>query len=115
MVSAGRKSDCLPDAGPRLPAGGPHAGGIRIRAYSVAEVAERHDVKPHLVLQWIQSGELRAIDVRAKTIGSKRPRWKILPEDLLAFEDRRASKPEQPQRARRGSPPAAAEPVGRRW
>jgi hypothetical protein len=96
-----------------------NADGVapRSRAFSVADVAERlGGVKLHLVLAWIKNGELRAIDIRAKLTTSKRPRWKILPEDLAAFLERRACKPTVQQPRRKAMPKQAAqEPLGRRW
>ena len=87
------------------------------RGLTVEQVALRFGVKRHVVLGFIRSGELRAIDLRAKLVSSKKPRWKILIDDLEAFEHRRASKPEPAAPSRRSSPASAAqaEPVGKRW
>jgi hypothetical protein len=84
------------------------------RAYSVRDLAKRFGVKPHVVLRWIGNGSLKATDVRADVDGSKKPRWKILPENLAAFEQARASRPE-PAPQRRRAAHATAEPLGRRW
>ena len=87
-----------------------------VRAFTVAQLAERYAVKLHVVLRWIRNGELRAIDVREKLKESKKPRWKILPEDLAAFEDRRAAKPvASPQPRRKPKAAAPPQPMGRRW
>lgn len=85
------------------------------RAYTVAEIAARWGVKPHLILALIRNGELRAIDLRAKLAQSKKPRWKILTTDLSAFETARAGKPQVTPFRRRKPPAAQTEPIGRRW
>jgi hypothetical protein len=88
--------------------------GSSVRAFSVAQVAEMYHVKQHLVLSWISNGSLRAIDTRKHIVTSKKPRWKILPKDLDAFEESRASKPE-PKHTRKAAAKPTVEPIGRRW
>ena len=51
------------------------------------------------ILDWIDSGELRAVNVAARHGG--RPRWRIAEEDLKAFMDRRSSSPEPKVKRRR--------------
>jgi excisionase family DNA binding protein len=51
------------------------------------QVAERYSVNPDKVLAWIRAGELAAINVAEKAGG--RPRYRIDPTDLAAFEARR--------------------------
>ena len=64
---------------------------------SPADVAAKFCVKVDAVLGWIETGELRAINV-ARSRNSKLPRWRISPTDLKAFEEDRAAKPRgQPQ------------------
>jgi hypothetical protein len=63
------------------------------------EVARRYRVKPDTVIDWIKSGELRAIDVSRP--GSQRPRFRIDPADLVAFENKRLAKPQSAPKARR--------------
>ncbi len=70
------------------------------RYLSPADIAERYGCKVEKVLGWLRSGELRGIDVSARR-GAK-PRWKINPADLAAFEAARAcSKAPEPTRRRR--------------
>jgi hypothetical protein len=57
---------------------------------SVRQLAQRYGVGVHKVLAWITRGELAAINV-ANTI--TRPQWKILPQAIVDFENRRAAKP----------------------
>lgn len=59
------------------------------RAWTVTQVAERYFVKTDIVLAWIKSGDLVAIDVsrNRKTL----PRWRITTSALQAFEESRAS------------------------
>lgn len=64
------------------------------RCYSPREVGERLGVKAAKVISWIVNGELAAINVAANPKG-KRARWRISPEALQAFENRRSSKPAQ--------------------
>jgi hypothetical protein len=56
-------------------------------------LAKRYGVKPDKVLTWIASRELEAINVAERSTG--RPRWRISPEAIAAFERRRSSQPEQ--------------------
>jgi len=56
------------------------------------QVADRFGVDAHKVLHWIRRGELRAIDVA--TVQGGRPRYRISPTELAAFELRRSSAPE---------------------
>jgi hypothetical protein len=58
-------------------------------ALTPPEVARRYGVDPSKVIGWIKAGELRAIDVAQRRGG--RPRYRILPADLAAFEARRAA------------------------
>jgi len=65
-------------------------------------VAERFAVDAHKVLDWIKRGELRAIDVATTTAG--RPRYRISPADLAAFEASRSATPQKVSRIRRKNP-----------
>lgn len=79
-----------------------------IRYLSPPQVAERFTVDTHKVLGWIKRGELRAINV-ASTTGS-RPRFRVSPSDLAAFEAARSAMP-QPKvsRIRRRKDPSIIE------
>lgn len=73
---------------------------------TVAQIAERFAVDRDVVVAWIKSGQLVAIDVsRAKRT---LPRWRVTPEALREFEASRASvKPAKTQRTlRRAKRPA---------
>ncbi|MCA9185000.1 MAG: helix-turn-helix domain-containing protein [Planctomycetales bacterium] len=61
------------------------------RMMTPPEVARLLKVKPHKILAWIQSGELRAINVAAKLGG--RPRYRVTVEDLRAFTSGRVVGP----------------------
>jgi hypothetical protein len=52
------------------------------------------------VIGWIRSGELRAIDVSSRP-GLGRPRHRIDPADLVAFENRRVATPDPKPKRRR--------------
>ena len=69
------------------------------RAISPHALSKQLGVKPTKVLNWIRTGELRAINL-AETAG-KRPRWKILPHDLEEFFDSRRVTPPAPRPRRR--------------
>jgi transposase len=73
---------------------------------TVADVARRFRVGEDKVRSWIRHGELRAINTAVALCG--RPRWVVLPDDLAAFERRRAGGPlEKP----RGRPRRQAGPI----
>ena len=67
------------------------------------EVAKRYGCKPSKIIAWIRRGELRAVDLSDQP-GVGRPRFKIDPLDLAAFENNRIQLP-QPAK-RRGRVPA---------
>ena len=55
----------------------------------VRELAAREGVKQELVLKWIGSGELEAINYASPE--AKRPLWRIRPEAWEEFQRRRSS------------------------
>ena len=55
------------------------------------EIAELYRVDPNKILGWIRRGELRTVNVATSTGG--RPRYRISPADLAAFEAARAAGP----------------------
>jgi hypothetical protein len=67
--------------------------------YSVKDLQERYDVTQNTVLHWINTGQLRALNVGIEP-GKKKPRWRITQEALEAFESIRltAPLPKQPRR-----------------
>jgi hypothetical protein len=77
------------------------------RAKAPPAIAKHYAVGVGTVLGWIRSGELAAINVGS---GAKRPRWRIMPDALEAFERRRAAQPAtKPARRRRKADPAVIE------
>jgi excisionase family DNA binding protein len=72
--------------------------------YKVQDICERYGVTVHTVLQWIRSGELRAVNVGRRP-GARKPRWRITQEALEHFELARTPAP-PPPRARRKERPA---------
>ena len=66
------------------------------RGLTPNQLAQRYGVSAHKVIAWIYSGELRAIDVASAD--SSKPRYRILPEDMAAFEASRATKGRARQR-----------------
>ena len=62
-----------------------------IKFFSPDDIATRYSVKASKVLAWINSGELRAVNITTRR--GVKPRWKIDPITLAAFENSRASKP----------------------
>lgn len=76
------------------------------RLLTPPEVARQWRIKHDKVLTWIRSGELRAINVATKPSG--RPSYRIDPDDLKAFADRRAvvAPPRLPKRQRRRKQPS---------
>jgi excisionase family DNA binding protein len=67
---------------------------------SVRDLCKRYGVSEHTVLGWIRSGELRAVNV-GRRLDGKKPRWRISPEALTAFELARAATPARPQTRQR--------------
>ena len=57
-------------------------------------IASRFGVKPESVIGWIRNGELAAINLARQ--GSLRPRYRISPEALALFEQKRAVVPRTP-------------------
>ncbi len=62
-----------------------------VRFLSPPEVARLYGVDQHKVLNWIRSGQLSAVNVGD---GTQRPRYRISPEALAAFEAARAAGPQ---------------------
>lgn len=71
--------------------------------YAVKDLQERFGVGEHTVLGWINSGELRAINVARTT--SKRPKYRISEPALKAFEELRSTAPPAPTRVNRRRKP----------
>jgi hypothetical protein len=67
--------------------------------YTVNDIMQRYEVSQHTVLEWIDSGELRAVDVSRKRGG--KPRWRITVQALEAFEQSRTKTPAPPPSPRR--------------
>ena len=59
------------------------------RPMTVPEVAKFLRVTPPKVLRWIRGGELSAVNVATRPSG--RPRFRVSPADLAAFQQRRAN------------------------
>jgi len=76
------------------------------RLLTPPEVARRWRIRHDKVLTWIRSGELRAINVATKPDG--RPSYRVDPDDLRAFANRRAvaTSPRQPNRKLRQKQPS---------
>lgn len=67
--------------------------------FGVKDLCERFAIGEHTVLGWIKRGELRAIDVSRNR--GRRPKWRITPEALAAFEQLRTPTPSLPRTRRR--------------
>ncbi|KKM84522.1 hypothetical protein LCGC14_1298360 [marine sediment metagenome] len=78
------------------------------RTRTVKELTERYGVGEHTVLAWIRSGELRAFTV-GRSLGAKKPRWRITAEALEAFELSRTPIPPPPRTRRRKRQAAVTE------
>jgi hypothetical protein len=72
------------------------------RFQSPAEVAEARGIDVHIVLAAIRAGELDATNWARP--GSRRPRWRISPQALQQFEQRRAAKAPPPRQRRQRKP-----------
>jgi hypothetical protein len=71
-----------------------HPNG-RDAMFNVKDLTKRYSVNEDTVRGWINSGQLKAINV-GRTPNSKRPRWRITQAALDAFEAARAAIPPQP-------------------
>lgn len=63
------------------------------------QIAVRLGVTNSKILGWIQSGELRAVNLAATR--SNQPRWKVLESDLERFLESRTALPPEPKKMRR--------------
>ncbi|MFH5806323.1 helix-turn-helix domain-containing protein [Alienimonas sp. DA493] len=80
---------------------GPPGGGLLTVDAAAAELGV---TGPH-VRVLIGDGELRAIDIARR--GAKRPRWRIDPDEVLRFCERRTSEPPAPRPPRPRQPAPA--------
>jgi excisionase family DNA binding protein len=71
--------------------------------YTVQDIQRRYNVTVHTVLQWIHSGELKAVNV-GRTPEGKKPRWRVSEQALAEFEAKRTSMPAVPRAKRRKRP-----------
>ena len=71
------------------------------------ELAKRWGVASHKILSWIDSGELRALNVASLRTG--RPRWRIDEQEIARFELARASATAKQPRVRRKAPAGVKE------
>ena len=55
--------------------------------YTPPEIAKFLRTDPHKVLDWINSGRLKAINLA----DGQRPRWKVCPDDLQRFLDSKSN------------------------
>ncbi len=69
------------------------------RYFSPPELAKLWGVNANKVLGFVRTGELRAVNVAASTLG--RARWRISPSDIAVFEQRRSAVAPQKTRPRR--------------
>lgn len=70
---------------------------------TVKDLTERWAVSKRVVLAFIQSGELAAVDMRSP--GASRPSWRISEQAAGAFERRRTPEPKPPAPTRRRKRP----------
>ncbi|MGH7172808.1 MAG: helix-turn-helix domain-containing protein [Gemmataceae bacterium] len=71
--------------------------------FTVRDISARFGVGEHTVLAWINSGELRAVNVGRRP-GAKKRRWRISQQALDAFELARTHTPPPPRTKRRKRP-----------
>ena len=84
-----------------------NSAGIEKLKITPPEVAKRYGVSAETVLDWIRSGELRAINVARKS--ATRPRYRVDISDLDEFERGRQVAVTTRRRNRRKSQPAVHE------
>jgi len=66
---------------------------------SPPELAKRYGCKPSRVIAWIRSGELVALNLASP--GCARPRYRITPEAITAFEQAKSTAPPPPKKSKR--------------
>ena len=76
------------------------------RYLSPSQLAQQYGCDAHKILGWIRRGELRAVNVGD---GLQRPRYRISPADLAAFEAARAAGPTPKVSRRRRKDPLITE------
>lgn len=75
-----------------------------MNTFCVKHIKERYGVSEGTVLGWIHSGVLPAFDI--SRVGSSRPKWRITPEALEAFElSRQATSPVPRKKKKRTQKP----------
>lgn len=62
-----------------------------VAGYTVADLCERWRVGADKVHRFIRNGELEAVNLAASV--AARPQWRITPEAVQRFEQRRGSQP----------------------
>jgi hypothetical protein len=67
--------------------------------FTVEDLSKRYTVKPHTILAWLHSGELKGINV-GRAIDKLKPRWRISQAAVDAFEAARTPTVEQTTRRR---------------
>ena len=67
-------------------------------ALSPSAYASQIGVNVHAVLNWIRSGELRALNLASRL--GRRPRWKLTREAIEEFERKRTNAPAAPKAPR---------------
>ena len=77
------------------------------------QIAESLAVCSKTVIAWIQTGQLRAVNVSLNG-GSKRPRYRVLPSDLDVFLAVRSTRQEPAKRSPRKRSPAFRQVLGKR-
>lgn len=70
-----------------------------LSTFAPRQIAERYGVDHGKVLRWIESGELKAVNVATRVGG--RPRWRVSEESLAAFEQARTNATPAKQARRR--------------
>ena len=72
--------------------------------FTVADLCRRWRVGPDKIHGFLRRGELLGVNLASSL--SAKPQWRIAPESVQAFENRRSSKPPPKPQRRRRQPPA---------
>lgn len=75
-------------------------------ALTPKQVADRYGIRVPVVLAWIRTGQLAALNV-ARSPQAKRPTWRVTTASLVAFELARTGSPVVPATRRRKRQQAA--------
>lgn len=77
--------------------------------FSVKQMMERYQVDRRVVMAWVKSGELQAINA-STSLACQKPRLRFTEESVMRFDKRREVAPAQPLKKRQRKSKQSASP-----